>query len=995
MELSEEGASLSLTVELTFRTASYDSGLLFLAVQQNHSGYLAAGLRDGALEVVLKRDSDDDRQTPPQVLHSFDFLLQNTSTSPSVWHSLSVQYDQSQQLSLTIDNTNIHSQTLALGEAFSSVFFAGMDSFLSHRLFRDLPLATFFIGCLANVSVDSMPIDFVPDHQNGVGIGCCLIPRTPSWCFLSNHSNLSIPTTLDHSGSVLISFNLQAYANGLVLFTQTDSSQSIQLHLSDRNLSLVISSPQDGSTTEMLNCPELPSVGEWHSVEITLTSQSIRCAIGSDTANDKQLSGGLSLAFTDLILGSAIVHDVPHPSFEGCIEHFELNGAEIRPSLGGNHLMQHTPPPPQWEELTFDLHPLTVGEGERVRLSEQNVRVTLPEDFFANNIIAVQYQQDIERAIQIRALEGPYQGHFVQGSFGRAVSKFAYNSLTSQDNETQIFYQHSETSSENVTDEVLIELFVECGSPVAHQVLFNGTLKVTIIESINILLKVEQNSEMYIAAGTRRVVASNNLNVTSQVSPIATEITFALQSIELMMDGSGCDGVGCSEAETGKLVKTLNPNLPVIYFSQQEVNDGKISFQHYEKFGTEPVVIQLLASTNGGSINVTIDVYPYQGHIDFLTQQDTCLFVKEGSMALVEPKHLNTTTNFEDQDPTVSYDLIEEPNYGYFERFITYHNVYPDWHSLSSVPLSTSGSQVSDINRFTQEDVDSGRIRYVHNDSLGFIDNFQFRLRSSNFSGDLERLCIQIVPKAFLVHPRISVVAQLIRVKEGESVQINGSLLTTTSSITEDFFNGVVNIEQMGIVYILETVPSNGQLLISQRELEAGDNFTFDEVSSGLLSYEHGGDEDHSDSFRVSAVATTTSTLLITTPDPSPTLTVNISIAPVNNHLPVMSDNLVPINPPEGGFITITEDHILVTDEDRPPEVLTIFIRRRGQTPIGFFAFKDAADTQVLKFTMRDVSQRRIIYQHRLNISAPLMHTQIVRLDDGDKDHFVREVGAM
>jgi hypothetical protein len=700
-----------------------------------------------------------------------------------------------------------------------------------------------------------------------------------------------------------------------------------------------------------------------------------------------QLSTRLSLSFTDLVLGSADVHGVHYPSFQGCIQHFEVNGAEVMPSLGGSHLIQ---PPPRWEELTFDLHPLTVDEGERVRLSEQNIRITFPREFFADDFTVV-HHQDIERALQIRLVEGPYQGRFIQGSSDNTVSKFTYNALTSQDNQTQIFYQHSTISSGNVTDEIVIELSVECGSTATRQVLFNGTLEITIIEGIDIPLIVTRNDAMSIAAGTRRVITHNYLTVMSLVSPRPSEITFALQSIELV----ACDGTSCNE-ESGKLVKTHNPNLPVIYFSQKEVNDGIISFQHYERFGVEPVIIQLLASTNGGSINVTIDVHPYQGRIGYLSQQDICLFVKEGSMALVEPKHLNTSTNFEDQDPTVSYDLIEEPMYGYIQRFITYHNVRPDWHNLTSVAPSTSGSQISDVNHFTQEDVDNGRVRYVHNYSSIFLtqgsENFLFRLRSSNLTGDLERLCIQIVPTATLLDSHISIIAQLIRVNESGLTQINRSLLTTRSSPTEDVSNGVVNIEQMGIVYILETVPFYGKLLISQRELSVGDNFTFDEVSSGFLSYEHGGTENHSDSFRIYAVATTTSTLLIKTPEPSPVVTVNISIAPINNHFPVLSEGLVPINPPEGGFIVITEDHIQVTDEDRPHEVLTIFIRRRGETHIGFFALRDASDTPVLRFTMRDVRERRVIYQHRLNMSAPLTQTQIIRMDDGLKDHFVRQV---
>ncbi len=972
----------SLTVELTFRTASYDCGLLFLVLQRNYSGYLAAGLRDGALEVVLQRD---DGQTPPQILYSFDFKLHNTSSYPSDWHSLSMQYDQS-QLSVTLDTTNIHSQTLTLGEAFSTVFFAGMDSFLSHNLFHSLSLASFFVGCLANVSVDSEPVLFVPDHQNGVGIECCLIPKTPSWCFQSSHSNLSIPTTLFHSGSIQISFNLRAHSDGLVLFSRTDSSQSLHLSLSGRNLSLIVSNSQEDSSTEVLDCPELPSRREWHSVEITLMSGSIHCAIGDgSTVDDLQLSTGLSLSFTDLILGSAEVQGVRHPSFEGCIERFELNGAEIRPSRGGSHLTQLTL---QWEELTFDLHPLTVNEGERVRLSEQNIIITFPEEFFSGDF-AVLFQQDIKKAIQIRPLEGPYQGDFVQGSSGKAVSKFAYSALSSQDNETQIFYQHS-MSSGNDTDEALIELSVECGGATS-QILFNGTLKITVIESLDVPLILTRNDAISIAAGTRRVIKPNHLtiNVTGGVID-PRSITFEFQSIEPI---GVCENVHCDE-NRGILVKTHNRYLPTKFFSQEEVNEGNISFQHYERFGTEPAVIKLLASTNGSSINVTIDIHPYEGRIDYLTQRGTCLFVKEGSTALVKPKHLNTTTNFEDQDPIVSYDLIEEPKYGYFERYITYRNFYSDWYPLTSVAPSTSGSQISDINYFTQEDVDSDRVRYIHSHSSVMSDTFQFRLRSSNLTGEVESLCITIVPEVILVKPEISISAPLIRVDESKSVQINRDLLTTTHSRAGEDFDGAVTIEQMGIVYVLETVPFYGRLLIGEREMGANDTFTFYEVSSGLLSYQHGGMEKHTDSFKVYAVTTTTSTLLILTPDPSPVVTVNISISPINSHKPVLSNNLVPINPPEGGFITITEEHILVTDEDRPPEVLTIFIRKRGDPPIGFFAFKDASDTPLQKFTMQNVADKRIIYRHRLNTNAPLTHTQLVRLDDGIRAHFVRDVSS-
>lgn len=861
-----------------------------------------------------------------------------------------------------------------------------MDSFQSHSLFHDLSLAQFFIGCLANVTVDLVPVSFVSDHQNGLGTECCPIPRTPMWCFQYSHSNLSIPTSLLDSTSIQISFDLQAFADGLVLSTELNLSHSLHLQLSGQNLSLVISNSQEG-TVKTLDCPSLHTEGDWYTVEIALTSETARCAVGDGAEEDLSTTTQLSLssfASNDLTLGSA---DADQTSFKGCIRHFKINSTEIRPLLPGNHLVQHHKPV-QWNELNFDLHPLMVDVGERVHVSSKNIRMTLPEEFFAEES-AFLYQQDIKRSLLIEAMEGPYQGSFVSGVAGGFVSAFSYDSLTSQDNKTQVFYQHSGIS-ENITDEVVVQVSVECGG--SSRILFSGTLEISVIDNMDAPLSVFHNEAISIAAGTRRVITNSHMTVEGRVNRNPNSVTFSLQSIEPM---EACERY-CDEAR-GNLFKTDNPNLNVMFFSQDELNNEKISFQHFEKFDVEPVVIKLLASTNGGSINVTIDVHPYKGHITYLTPPGVCLFVKEGSTALLEPKHLNTSTNFEDQDPVVSYDLIQEPRYGYFERYIAYHNIFPDWHPMKSVNPDVSGSHISDVNFFTQEDIDDGRVRYVHNHSSILnqeSESFRFRLRSSNLTGDSESLCINIVPEAILVQPMITITTGDIRGREGGEVVINRSLLTTTPSrSSEEFITGAVDIEQMGIIYNLEEVPYYGQLLIGETELAAGDNFTFDEVSKGRLRYVHGGTEDHSDAFRVYAIATTTATLLILTPDPSPVVTVDISITPVNNHLPELRENLAKIRPPEGQHVVITEENILVTDEDRPKEVLNIYIRKKGTAPIGHFAFVNSLDVPISRFTMQNVFDEEIAFVHWLNTSASLEHTQVIRLDDGSRAHYVRRVG--
>ena len=367
---------------------------------------------------------------------------------------------------------------------------------------------------------------------------------------------------------------------------------------------------------------------------------------------------------------------------------------------------------------------------------------------------------------------------------------------------------------------------------------------------------------------------------------------------------------------------------------------------------------------------------PHQAHINLIANK--CLFVVEGTSAVLHTRHLNATTTFENQDPVLTYNIVTSPRCGWLELQVKYNPKNEStwrWEPIS---------RQQKANSFTQSDIDNNLVRYVHNSSVELVrsrDIFHFHLQSANLTGPAGNFCIQVLGKETLQQ---LVNVGNISVLEGGSTVIREVVHNSSLPI---FFNKAIDIEQLGITYVLEQFPIYGEFRINGRPL-IDNSFTLSDIRNGLLVYMHSGSENHADSFTF--FAEFRSSLNWPTRSPYRTILMEacIVITPVNDHEPVLKARQVSV--PEGGWVRITPAMLNIEDHDLPRDTINIFLRqsRRNQpepwTPTGHFAFYDHKIVPIRHFTMQNISDGQVIFVHHLNGSAPLIYMQYLRVDDGE-----------
>ena len=311
------------------------------------------------------------------------------------------------------------------------------------------------------------------------------------------------------------------------------------------------------------------------------------------------------------------------------------------------------------------------------------------------------------------------------------------------------------------------------------------------------------------------------------------------------------------------------------------------------------------------------------------TNPDVCLFLEEGHTTTIETSNLNSTTDFETQNPVVSFDIIVAPEHGRLEIFDI---KLQRWTPVNEM-IGSQDMHENAIGYFTQSDIDQGYVRYAHTPGKpGLIDKFFFQLRSSEFfSNNTSSFCFHIVSEELLIQPDIVLTANTVQVEEGGRTSIDPSVLSIKLT-PQDFLYGPeggisIEIDDIKPRFILVTEPLAGLIEVRDRVLSHGDSFLLEDLRGGFVFYVHSGSEVHDDVFYVNAVATVDEVELIMIPEPSPVVTINVSVTPVNSMYPVYTST-EHIQVTEGSFVHVTRANILIEDEDVPNDTLSIFLRK-------------------------------------------------------------------
>lgn len=152
-------------------------------------------------------------------------------------------------------------------------------------------------------------------------------------------------------------------------------------------------------------------------------------------------------------------------------------------------------------------------------------------------------------------------------------------------------------------------------------------------------------------------------------------------------------------------------------------------------------------------------------------------------------------------------------------------------YSVVSAPTSGTliRSGVSNIDSFTQADINSGALRYQQNGSESLTDSFVFRLSDGTTALDSQTFNIAIAS----VNDLPVVISNAgITVNEGESSAINSTVLSATD------VDGPA-----ALTYSIVNAPTTGQLRVGSATLSTGSTFSQADLAAGNLLYVHNGAE--------------------------------------------------------------------------------------------------------------------------------------------------------
>lgn len=904
----------------------------------------------------------------------------------SAWQRVEVELI-GMALTVKLQENVLTTHTFAVPLQVHDVYFGGPQSFFLPQ-YADIPVQGYYVGCIANITLNSALLEPVL-VGHGVGYGCCIAPRYQLWCLDSARTNLTalLPSLNATSDAVSVSFGLRLRSgeDGLVLLSHSSPSPW-SVHLLQKRLRVEASV---SGVPSIVHCPGLlTDLDKWHHVDIVLGSSSLSCSVDGnmDMATPSQPVPVDQFYPGTLQVGGA--SSSLERGFVGCLQRLRLNGRDVDPSvlLEGEANTAVEPSVIPWSKFSFNTSDLMVGDRMQAKLSTDNILIQLPRDEFADALTAF-YQREVENAIHFEAQPGPRYGHLFIGQRVPVVEGFDYSNLLSEDPLQQVGYFHH--GQENITqlDVIGFRVWAGCGDNVLSE-LEPRLFLVVSVEEQDSIPTVQQFQELRLAVGTRHIITPEMLTVQHPDVTDPAQFSFRVQHVAVQ-DSS------CQHCEGGAIVNNASR---ILFFSQEDINRGIVAFQHFAKFSTSPMEIQLEVTVEGVTINVTLPVSLYQGSIQ-LRADAGCLFVKEGAIGVLHPEHLNATTNFQDQHPVITYDVLSIPLYGVLQRYDTALSEWLELSNSTGAPSPLFGGGTS-LTSFTQADINQGRVRYVQSDPIGNEDvAIQFQLRSYNLSGEASSLCVNIVPIHFLVDTVLNVEHLPLVVLEGGSAAINHSVLNTSLDDVLMHADLPLDIEQFEVEYTLVEAPSFGDLELRGEILVAGDVFRYSDITSNSLVYIHRGTEDHHDHFSfyvesdIEAHESPIDLPPIRAPNRTSNLTLVITVTAVNNHRPRIQ-MLEGIQVPEGCWVDITTANINITDEDRPPEKIRIYLRKKGDTPTGFFALKNKATIPATTFFMQDVVEKKVIFVHRLNLSAPLNYTQTLRIDDGLQAHYLRVVST-
>lgn len=232
----------------------------------------------------------------------------------------------------------------------------------------------------------------------------------------------------------------------------------------------------------------------------------------------------------------------------------------------------------------------------------------------------------------------------------------------------------------------------------------------------------------------------------------------------------------------------LQPDLNITTFNQQQIESGKISYYHDNSDTLEDRIDFSLYLMPGRVLlcnaSVAVTIIP-------VNDKEFKLVTDPPSMTVVQKQNQTITRdNLLTIDPDTSpdeivYVLISQPNFG----------------RLLLLPFDQNSSEVLQVNKFSQQDIDSSRLVYEHNGTLQ-ADSFYFRVWDGKFNPYYAVLTILVLPIRLNV-----TVPNCVSLQQGSNVAL----------ISQDNVKLDTNARQDLVTYQVASTPKHGVLYVRDK----------------------------------------------------------------------------------------------------------------------------------------------------------------------------------
>ena len=366
-----------------------------------------------------------------------------------------------------------------------------------------------------------------------------------------------------------------------------------------------------------------------------------------------------------------------------------------------------------------------------------------------------------------------------------------------------------------------------------------------------------------------------NAGLTLNEGASATITSVKLNEADPDDSGTGCIYTITNNTDNGTIKKSgvaLGVNGT---FTQSDIDNGYITYSHDGSETTSDAFSFTLADggeDGAGTVSGTFSISVTPVNDAPTVHANQTLSVDEGGSGTITSSLL-AASDVDNALTSLTYKVTSLPAHGTLKK--------------SGVALGVNGT-------FTQSDINSGIVTYVHDGSETTTDAFSFTLSdgSASINGTFN---ISVTPVNDA--PVIGTNAGL-TLSEGTS----GAITTAKLNEADPDDSGA------GCVYTVVTAPAHGMLKKSGVALGVNGTFTQSDIDNGYITYTHGGSETTADSFAftladggedgVSAVSGTFS----------------ISVTPVND-APVLDTN-EGMTLDEGASETITSAMLSASDAD-------------------------------------------------------------------------------